>query len=154
MNYWGKQGNAQHVRSILETFSVRDGSTVDVAHLCLLRSQAALHLSISVGSGRLGTQDCFWTALNFFVDHPDDRVPLLDPSLNSINKDYYQIESEPVLGDSAALVASDRKIKHVSVYIADNVVFTKNGGHFLHPWALMKISDMMGKYPADPPLRL
>ena len=111
---------------------------------CKARGKAA--------SGDWLRQDCFWTALNFFADYPDDRVPLLDLSSKLIEKDYYQIESEPAFGDLVALVDSERKIKHVCVYIADDVVFTKNGGHFMQPWALMKISDMMAKYPADPPL--
>ena len=157
VDYWGKQGNAHQVKSMLETLAgAHGGSTVDVAPLLPPFARRLLYtFPYPSSAGGWERQDCFWTSLNFFADHPDDRVPPLDlRSFTSLKEDYYQIESEPAFGDLVALVTSERTIKHVCVYVADDVVFTKNGGHFLQPWALMKLSDMKAKYPADPPLEM
>jgi len=38
--------------------------------------------------------------------------------------------------------------------LADDVVFTKNGGEYMQPWVLMKIADMLAYYNATAPARL
>jgi hypothetical protein len=43
---------------------------------------------------------------------------------------------------------------HMCVYIADGVVFTKNGADFKSPWVLMKLSDMLALYPTQQAVRL
>ena len=92
--------------------------------------------------------------MNFFNDPPDDKVPILDFTFNAIKKDFYQVQGEPAFGDLVALIAPDGTLKHLCNYVADEVVFTKNGGHFLQPCTLMKMPDMLAKYPAEPPLKI
>jgi len=38
---------------------------------------------------------------------------------------------------------------HSAVFVADNTVFTKNGGGPREPWLLMRLEDMAAAYP-DP----
>ena len=42
---------------------------------------------------------------------------------------------------------------HAAVYIADDVVFTKNGGNDRQPWMLMKWDDLLARYPQNDPIR-
>ena len=35
---------------------------------------------------------------------------------------------------------------HVAAYVADDLVFTKNGEDFRQPWMLMHMADMMETY--------
>jgi len=38
--------------------------------------------------------------------------------------------------------------------LADDVVFTKNGGDYMQPWVLMKIPDMLAYYNAKEPAQV
>jgi hypothetical protein len=38
------------------------------------------------------------------------------------------------------------KIKHSAVYLADDLVFTKNGQNYTMPWMIMRISDLHAMY--------
>ena len=40
---------------------------------------------------------------------------------------------------------------HAAVYIADDIVFTKNGFHCTQPWILMHLKDMVETYAARLP---
>ena len=155
VSYWGKQGNAKHVKPLLQRLvRIPGGTTIDIAHLLPpFARKRLLTFPAPSPTREWEKQDCFWTAMNFFLDQPDDRVAKLDYTFNSIKKDYFEVQGDPAFGDMLALVSANGKVKHVCTFIADDVVFTKNGGHYLQPWALMKISDMLAKYPADPPLQ-
>jgi hypothetical protein len=39
------------------------------------------------------------------------------------------------------------------VYLADNIVYTKNGNNYRQPWMLMRIPDLLATYPNTPPMR-
>jgi hypothetical protein len=40
------------------------------------------------------------------------------------------------------------------VYVADDVVFTKNGANTIQPWVLMKMSEMLGTYEPERPFEV
>jgi hypothetical protein len=46
------------------------------------------------------------------------------------------------------------KALHMCVYLADDMVFTKNGANTQQPWVLMKISEMLGEYENEKPFQL
>ena len=48
------------------------------------------------------------------------------------------------------LQEGDRAV-HMCVYIAADIVYTKNGGHPYQPWILMKLDDLMVQYASDKP---
>jgi hypothetical protein len=45
-------------------------------------------------------------------------------------------------------------VRSCPVFIADDVVFTKNGANLQQPWKLMKMEDLLARYPEDYPLRV
>ncbi len=45
------------------------------------------------------------------------------------------------------------EIKHSAVYLADDLVFTKNGNNYRQPWMLMHIANLLATYPASPPMK-
>ena len=59
-----------------------------------------------------------------------------------------RVFTDPRYGDLVFLSKPNGEIIHSSVYIADNVVYTKNGGHYLSPWMLMKIPEMVDAFSA------
>jgi hypothetical protein len=93
----------------------------------------------------LDRRNCFWTSLNFFSDTPDDRLADLGAATRAMETDY-ELVKEPAYGDLLVLVDARNTPVHAAVYLADDLVFTKNGGAQLHPWLYMKIPDLLDRY--------
>ena len=85
--------------------------------------------------------------MNFFAEQPDDRFLDVDEVVQTLAQDYYRIFGNPRLGDVVVFLDADGMLVHSAVYVADDVLFTKNGPSSLHPWMLMKLDDMMDFYP-------
>src|SRR6185503_12699172 len=96
----------------------------------------------STGAG----QDCFWTALNFFNETPDPQLVDTAYGLGVLNRDYVETSAPRRFGDLLLLLDEKQRTVHACVYIADEVVFTKNGADELQPWVLMRIPDMLAHY--------
>jgi len=96
-------------------------------------------------------QDCFWSAFNTFTSQPDDRFSDLQYTHQVLMTDYYNIAQPSQLGDLVFLSGSDSQALHAAVYVADDVVFTKNGFHCTQPWILMHLKDMVETYAARVP---
>jgi hypothetical protein len=156
--YWGTSGRLPKVKPLLE--SVRrtpKGSALSVTWLfppvprLLLYSYP--HPTNTIASGKYA--DCFWTSLNFFNETPDPRC--LETSFQSqvLKSDYHTVPKADTFGDLILLyepLGADIKTVHMCVYIADDIVFTKNGYDFRHPWVLMRMDDMMIHYSPEKPL--
>ena len=97
--------------------------------------------------------DCNWTTLNFGNETPDNRFDDPNYAVPYIVKNYYRITAPSIYGDILLLVNDKNEIKHSAVYLADDLVFTKNGDNFRQPWMLMHIPDLLATYPARPPLK-
>ncbi len=91
-------------------------------------------------------QDCFWSAFNFFNDPPDNRFNEMDYVREVLDRDYYEIQAPSQLGDLVFLTAGNKAVIHVAVYVADDLVFTKNGEDFRQPWVLMHMAGMLETY--------
>lgn len=97
--------------------------------------------------------NCSWTALNFFKDPPDGRF--YDPEIckKELETNYVPV-SEPTFGDLLFIMKPDGAVVHVAVFIADDVVFTKNGESNTKPWLLMKWEDVVASYSTDHPMQV
>ena len=93
--------------------------------------------------------DCFWTAMNFFKLQPDPGLSNFQYALDVLNRDYSDASGPRRFGDLLMLLDERRQTIHACVYVADDVVFTKNGADYLQPWTLMKIPDMLAHYATD-----
>ena len=96
-------------------------------------------------------KDCRWTALNFFRDVPDDRFTDNNVVRQALLTDYYPVLSDPRYGDLVLLSKANGDIIHIGVYIAADIVYTKNSGEFRDPFLLMTLSDMLGHFTAQIP---
>ena len=56
-------------------------------------------------------------------------------------------------GDMIVFNSGGRAI-HGCIYIAEDIVFTKNGASHYQPWTLMHLNDVLATYPTDQPLRV
>jgi len=156
LRYWSKAGRGRHLKPILESMAkVPGGAGINVHYLLPPFARQRLYTYAPASSDATKSRrNCFWTALNFFSEQPDERYLELENVLRALHEDYHAPEGGREFGDVLCLMdARDRPV-HMCVYIADDVVFTKNGIDDRSPWVLMKISDMLVEYPSTPPLKM
>lgn len=97
-------------------------------------------------------QDCFWSAFNAFAPELNNRFNDMAYIRSTLDRDYYSIFAPSQLGDIVFLSTGDgASVIHAAVYIADDIVFTKNGFHYTQPWILMHMKDMVATYTARHP---
>jgi hypothetical protein len=98
--------------------------------------------------------DCHWTTFNFSSETPDNRFN--DPvfAVEYIRKNYYQIAKPSLCGDILLLMNERDEVKHSAVFLADDLVFTKNGNNYRQPWMIMHTPDLLATYPAKPPMKV
>jgi hypothetical protein len=155
--YWGKVGRAKDLRPLLESLQrVPGGATLDVAHLLTPFARRRLYAypypNVDPSAPR---PNCYWTSMNFFNEEPDDRFCDIEYTLKALRQDYYAVpNAELTYGDLIFLYNPQGKPVHAAVYIADEVVFTKNGAHFNQPWILMDYPDLLAVYPSEQPLQV
>jgi hypothetical protein len=90
--------------------------------------------------------DCHWTTFNFCNDTPDDRFTNADYVAQILQDKYYQIDAPTVYGDLLLVMDDGDRLWHSAVYLADDLVFTKNGDNYRAPWMLMHIDDLLTTY--------
>jgi hypothetical protein len=148
--YWGRGGRTKELRPLLESLAnVHGGQVIDVVHLLpgFARRRIYTYPRPSTAASA-ASQDCHWTSLNFFNDVPDDRFLDIQTVKDVIVHDYYPVFGSRLLGDIVLVVVGDTII-HSAVYIADDIVFTKNGSSWSAPWMFMRLDDVKGFYPRD-----
>jgi hypothetical protein len=152
--YWERGPRRKSVHALLESISHRpEGTTIDIVHL--LPKFARAHLFTYPNSATLEQsreRDCHWTSLNFFNDIPDDRFMDVEFVKHTLETDYVAASGRLLLGDILAFVTPQGQVIHSCVFVAGDIVFTKNGGAESAPWILMNLPDLIAFYPADPPL--
>jgi len=152
MAYWKGTWRAKDIQPMLESLTrVPGGTTIDIAHLLPKFARQRLN-TYPAQDPSTPAIDCYWTAMNFFRDPPDDRY--YDPAVwqSELNTNY-TVVAQPTFGDLVFFLRPDDRPIHAAVFIADDVVFTKNGGNDRQPWILMKWDDLLARYPQDVAVR-
>lgn len=152
--YWGHGPRRKDMRALLESIAHRPGGiTIDVAHLLPKFPRSVLFTypppPVTPADAH---HDCHWTSLNFFNDAPDERFTDTDVVRQTLESGYVPVVGRPRLGDILVFARADDVVIHSCVFVADDIVFTKNGASETMPFILMNLSDVIAFYPADPPL--
>lgn len=90
--------------------------------------------------------DCHWSSLNFFNEQPDDRLGNPGYAAGILTKNYYPVQKPTAYGDVIVLVDEKNNGMHSAVYVADDIVFTKNGNNHQQPWMLMRLENLIARY--------
>jgi hypothetical protein len=148
IQYWSKTRARQDTQPVLESLARLPGSpSINITYFLPPFARARTY---TYPEGALDNQnsgrDCFWTAMNFFNRRPDNRLSDPEKRIQILTQDYTEIKGSPKLGDIIVLINKDKIPIHACVFIAEDVVFTKNGGTRLSPWLLMRLSDMLSYY--------
>lgn len=148
--YRGRGGRRTDIRPLLESIAeAGDSRPIDISHLLppFARQHLYRYPRITVAEHeRPLLANCLWTALNFFSEVPDDR--LLDPqvALEQLKRDYYVVHHGYQLGDIVAFADRGGNLFHVAVFIADDLIFGKNGTTPMAPWSILPIEHVKGHY--------
>lgn len=154
--YWGWGRRNKDLRPILESLSrFRDGQLIDIVHLLPPFARRLLYTYPQPPkSSQDGARDCHWTSLNFFKEVSDDGFLELDYVVRTIETQYYQSREAPRFGDLVLFSDVGGEVFHSAIYIADDIVFTKNGPTISRPWMFMKMDTMRDFYPRQSPTEL
>ena len=149
--YWGRGSWATNTRTILESIQrVPGGAYTDVRALLPPMPASQLYdypvdqpTSLNDDAPQ---RDCHWTSLNFFRDTA--ALEPVDPALfaKEITERCYPSFGDPRYGDILVLANPNGNIVHSAVFIADDVVFTKNGATAIYPWMFSTIPDLLKQY--------
>jgi hypothetical protein len=159
LNYWclGMPGVLmKDLRSLLEAQQrLPEGGSISILYLLPPLARERLFTSpLPPDGGGSKLPDCHWTALNFFRAEPDPKLADNDYASDFIVKNFYEIARPGICGDLVLLLDQQNRVVHSSVYIADDIVFTKNGINYAQPWVLMHEKEMIGAFSALEPVKV
>jgi len=149
--YWSNQFHFRESLPLLDSFLESEAVELDVSHLMPAGGRKLLYSFPTLGTaagGRL--PDCHWTSLNFFSAVPQDLYRDTRMATSKVLESYVRVEGAWRFGDVLMFVeAQTGGALHSCVYLADDLVFTKNGDNLLTPWILVRISDLKQVYFSD-----
>jgi hypothetical protein len=157
--YW-RPGRHKSVSALLEAFAASGEDTrfLDIIHLLSPIEREFLNTYFTPTGPSL-TPSCFWTAFNFGEEKPDDRYLVLPGrwteheslAWRELTANFDAIPAPGRLGD---IIGYRRKgvaaVVHVAVFIADGLVYTKNGATFSKPWHISRLDDLDELYLTEP----
>ena len=155
LGYWDKGANVKDLRPLLESMTrLPEGATLSL--LYLLPPFARQRLCTFPLPAQAGdpVMDCHWSSLNFFNDTPDNRFNDTSYTVSFLRANYYTIAKPTSYGDIILFLDNAGNAIHSAVYVADDLVFTKNGNNFAQPWKLTHLKSLTARYELDSPDRL
>lgn len=154
--YWGNMPNVRFtdIRPLMESLKqLPEGGSISLLYLLPKFARDRLYTFPLPSQPGDPVMDCHWTTFNFCSDTPDNRFNDPNFAVEYIRKNYYQIAAPSQYGDILLLMNEREEVKHSAVFLADDLVFTKNGNNYRQPWMLMRIPDLLATYPATPPMK-
>ena len=98
--------------------------------------------------------DCHYTSMNFFNPESDERFMDMPYVHSTVLRDYKLVKDSFQLGDLILFRKPDDEVVHACNFIADDIVFTKNGQSRGRPWVLMHLQDVLDMYSSGEPLNM
>lgn len=147
VNYWtlGLGLRRKDVEPLLQSIIDTDGiEALPLSHMlpALARKLVYTYPGIDLAKNGL-LPDCHWTSLNFFNYDPHEY--LLDSRLatSAVLERFEPVSPPYKYGDVLFFLSKETgDAYHSCVFLADGLVFTKNGRNLLSPWLIMKQEDV------------
>lgn len=147
--FWGTGPRRKSTMPLIESLMrVKGLNRIDILHLLPAHVRKILFTFPNPQETQSGyLPDCHWTSLNFFNSDPLES--LCDPNqATAYVLEHFEVVDPPYhLGD--VIFFTDKETGsayHSCAYVADDIVFTKNGRSPLQPWILMKLGDVKSLY--------
>ena len=147
VNYWGVGHRKKDVRALLESMAaVPGGCKIDVAHLLPSFARQRIYTYPEPLDAGNTNHHCHWTSMNFLRREPDEKFGNEDYVRQALQSEFMPVADNPRLGDVVFFLDKDGSVIHSATFIADDVVFTKNGGAANRPWIYMQLEDLRACY--------
>jgi hypothetical protein len=154
LGYWGRGIQVKDVHPLLDSVArLPDGG--DVSLMYLLPKFARERLNTFPMPSKAGDpiMDCHWSTMNFFNDPPSNLFTNTSYTVSYITENCYQVAQPSLYGDIILILDEQDNAIHSAVYLAEDLVFTKNGNNMSQPWMLMHLGDLLARYTLDTPPR-
>ncbi|MFZ0616353.1 MAG: hypothetical protein WAN16_07875 [Chthoniobacterales bacterium] len=147
LNYWALSMSGVLLKDLKPLFEAQrrlpQGGSISILYLLPPMARERLYTSpLPPKPDDPKLPDCHWTALNFFKLSPDPKMSDVEYAGRFLSENYYEIAQPAIAGDLLLLLDPKGGGVHSAVYLADDVVFTKNGINYAQPWILMRIKDL------------
>lgn len=146
-HYWSSGSRHIDTLPLLKAMArTRGVDTLDVTHFLPPLPRKHIYSFPSPSTGFSGTfPDGYWTAFNFFEFWPDDEIETDTESIENRLRSGYSLIVEPgKFGDLIVLRdPNDGAPMHACVYVADDIVYTKNGPSVFRPWTMSKLNSVV-----------
>ncbi len=155
-NYWGRGRHKKDIKPLLQSVArLPGGGTLDISHLLPAFARGLLYTYPQPPANPNDmSHDCHWTSFNFFNDVPDEKFSDIANIQKAVAENYAPATGLPAFGDILMFVHRDGVVVHSCVYIADNIVFTKNGPAFSVPWQFATLDGVMSFYSVGAPVEI
>ena len=154
LDYWsvGIGLRRKDIEPIMQSIIDTDGvENLGITHILPALPRKLLYTYPGEELSRDGVlPDCHWTCLNFFNYEPHEY--LLDSRLatSAVLENFDPVAGPYKYGDILFFLdAVTGDAFHSCVYLADDMVFTKNGRNPFSPWVIMRISEVEKIYVYD-----
>ena len=153
LNYWDAPGVREvDVRPFLESLKREpNGGTVSILYFLPPFARQRVYTNPLPSQPGDPVMDCHWSTMNFFNETPDNGFSDPTYTVQFLLTHFYRIGKPSKYGDRIFLMNSRGDAIHSAVYLADDIVFTKNGAGSDQPWMLMHLKDLLAKYSVDGP---
>jgi hypothetical protein len=155
--YWGRGRRERDIGPLLESLTkVPGGETIEVSQLLPAFARSRLNTfppRVNLDGSVRGIFDCHWTSLNFWNAMPDNRFTEPPVAAHEFLTAYREVERPTQFGDVILLTNAAGQGIHSAVYIAGDVVFTKNGVSIAAPWIFMRLPEVVTYYEMDGPVK-
>jgi len=150
IEYWttGLGLRRKQIEPIIESGKMTPGvAGLDFVHLLPPLARKLLYtypdLSMAI-EGKL--PDCHWTALNFFNYNPETIYLEELFAASGLLTDFDTVDEPYKFGDLLVFVTPEMNALHSCVYLAADIVYTKNGRSLFAPWIALHLDDVKKLY--------
>jgi hypothetical protein len=155
LGYWGRGLQMKDARPLLESLQrVPGGGSANVVFLLPRFARDRLYTFPAPPKPGDAPMDCHWSTMNFFNDPPDDRFCNPEYTVQYLKTNYYAVARPSLYGDVILVLNEEGNAIHSAVYLADDIVFTKNGNNYAQPWTLVHMKDLAADYSPDGNIKL
>lgn len=123
------------------------GSRLDLSHLLPPLPRRLAYAYTTPELDRSGqSPNCHWTSLNFFNYTPQNVYLDLRLAASQVLEGYDRVTGAATFGDVLFFLDEKGNAFHSVVYLADDLVFSKNGGNTVMPWIITRLGDLKQLY--------
>jgi hypothetical protein len=147
LGYWSRGVQLKDARPLLNAVKRLDGGgTVSLLYMLPPRAREKLNTFPYPDKSADQILNCHWSTMNFFREIPDNSLANPTNMLGVLERDYYRVGKPSEYGDVMLIRNAQNEILHSALYLAEDLVITKNGKTANQPWVICRIGQVINEY--------